>query len=146
MEATGTWEGGHRTRLSDGRGHEVVVDLPLDEGGQDVGPSALELQVLALAGCISTIFLLVARRRRISLSSLVVHLEAHRPPGAATLTSVDGTFKVTTTHSLEEVSTALSITLRTCPVGVLFEQARVPVHVRPIVVPPTPPLTEPSLR
>ncbi len=129
MKATATWKGGYETRLDDGRGHEVTVDLERDEGGRDAGTSSLELLVLSLAGCITTIFALVARRRRIPFDAMSVTLEAHRPRGARTLTAVDGAFTLTTTAGAEDVETALGITMRTCPVGVLFEQAGVPVHV-----------------
>ena len=135
MKATAVWEGGFRTVLRDDRGHEVPVDLPLDEDGGDTGPTALELSVLSLAGCISTIFTLVAKRRRLPFEALTIELEAIRPERAPTISSIDGTFRITTPAAPEEVNTALNITLRTCPVGVLFDQARIPVRVRPIVVP-----------
>lgn len=144
MKATGTWKGGYRTQLRDDRGHDVTVDLPKDEGGGDLGTSALELSVLSLAGCISTIFTLVAERRRLRFEAMSVELDAARPQGSRTIASVEGTLHVVTTASAEDVATALNITLRTCPVGVLYEQAHVPVRVRPIVVAPEPGVGERS--
>jgi len=79
MQAIGTWAGGYRTVLEDGRTHSVTVDLPRDEGGDSTGTSALELAVLSLAGCITTIFTLIARRRRLSFSGMSIALEAERP-------------------------------------------------------------------
>jgi putative redox protein len=114
----------------------VTVDLPREEHGEDGGPSALELSILSLSGCITTIFALVAKRRHLAFEAMTVDLEAHRPAGAPTITSVDGVLRVVTSAPAEEVATTLSITLRTCPLGVLFSQARVPVNVRPIVVSP----------
>ncbi len=137
IPAIGTWEGGYRTRLNDGRGHDVVVDLDRDEGGGDAGTSALELQVLALAGCITTIFGLVARRRRLTFEAMSIELGAERPPRAPTITAVSGVLRVTTAAPAEEVATALTLTLRTCPVGVIFERAGIPVVVRPVITPPT---------
>jgi putative redox protein len=136
MRAVGTWKGGYATLLEDGRGHAVTVDLPTEEDGRDLGSSALELAVLALAGCITTIFALVAERRRLTFEGMRVELSAERPPRAPTITSVHGTFRLATRASLEEVETALAITLRTCPVGVLFERAQIPVRVRSVVEPP----------
>jgi putative redox protein len=130
MKAVGTWQGGFRTLLEDSSGHTLLVDLPRDEGGENVGPYALELSVLSLAGCITTIFALVAKRRRVKFEGLTVELEAHRPKGAPTIASVDGTARVWSSAPSEEVATALEITLRTCPVGVLYEQAHVPVRVQ----------------
>jgi len=138
-----TWEGGYRTRLTDHRGHDILVDLPHDEGGTDTGTSALELSVVSLAGCIATIFLLVARKRRLEVRGFHAELEALRPKGAPTLTAVHGWARVATSASREEVTAALQITLRTCPVGVLFDHADIPVSVElEIEEPPVVELTE----
>lgn len=134
MKAIGTWKGGFETELTDGRGHAVVVDLPEDEDGRDAGTSALELSVLSLAGCICTIFALVARRRRLRFESMTVDLDAQRPPRSPTITGVEGTLRIATSAPADEVAIVLGITLRTCPVGVLLERAKVPVHVRPVIV------------
>lgn len=136
MQAIGTWEGGFQTTLEDGRGHSTRVDLPIDEGGWNLGTSALELSVLSLAGCITTIFALVAKRRRLRFDGLRVQLEAHRPEGALTIESVEGTLRVVTSAREKDVEAALGITLRTCPVGVLYERAGIPVRVRSMVVAP----------
>ena len=133
MQAIGTWAGGYRTILEDGRTHTVTVDLPRDEGGESAGTSALELAVLSLAGCITTIFALVARRRRLPFSGMSIALEAERPDGSPTIARVRGTFRLRTTATPEEVGTTLRLTLRTCPVGVLFHQAGVPVDVVPLI-------------
>ena len=130
MKAHATWRGGYESLLEDDRGHSVTVDLPADEDGRDLGTSALELSVLSLAGCVTTIFALVARRRRLRFEAMRVELEALRPRGARTIASVEGTFQISTSASEDEVTTALNLTLRTCPVGVLFEQAGIPVRVR----------------
>jgi putative redox protein len=136
MRAIGTWQGGYRTLLEDGSGHSVTVDLPEDEGGGDVGPFALELSVLSLAGCITTIFALVAKRRRVKFEGMTVELDADRPKGSPTIASVSGVLRVETSAPHEEVETVLAITLRTCPVGVLYEKAHVPVRVHLEVVDP----------
>lgn len=130
MRARATWQGGYESRLGDTRGHEITVDLPQDEGGGDVGTSSLELSVLSLAGCITTIFALVAERRKLRFDSMDVDLEAQRPRGARTITAVDGAFRIVTSAPKEEVATALRLTVKNCPVGVLFEQAGIPVRVR----------------
>jgi putative redox protein len=138
MHASATWHGGHRTVLNDGRGHEVVVDLPAHEGGEDLGTSSLELNVLSLAGCITTIFALVAQRRHLRVESMQLELEAERPRGAPTISSVHGSLRVRTAAPADEVEATLGITLRTCPVGILFEKAHIPVEVQVVVerVPP----------
>lgn len=133
MQAIAAWAGGYRTVLDDGRTHQVTVDLPRDEGGESAGTSPLELCVLSLAGCVTTIFALVARKRRLAFSSMTLGLEAERTPGSATIARVRGTLRLRTEASEEEVDTTLRLTVRTCPVGVLFERAGIPVELRPVV-------------
>lgn len=130
MKAVGTWQGGYRTVLEDSTGHRVTVDLPHDEGGGNAGPFALELSVLSLAGCIMTIFALVAKKRRLKFEGMSVELDAQRPEGAPTITSVEGILRISTSAPRADVETTLEITLRTCPVGVLYKRAHVPVRVR----------------
>jgi len=140
MKVLGTWQGGYRTVLEDSTGHRVTVDLPRDEGGENAGPFALELSVLSLAGCVTTIFALVAQKRRLKFEGMSIELDAQRPVGAPTIASVEGVLRVTTTASRDEVESTFDITLRTCPVGVLYEKAHIPVRVRLEVVSPQTPV------
>lgn len=145
MQAIGTWKGGFETSLEDGRAHSVIIDLPVDEGGRSVGTSALELCVLSLAGCISTIFAIIARKRRLAFQGMSVALEAERPNGAPTIARVRGTLRVRTKADPSEVDPVFRLTLQTCPVGVIFARAQIPVDVHLIVTPPTggPPVAQP---
>jgi uncharacterized OsmC-like protein len=138
MQARGTWRGGYETLLEDDHAHSVTVDLPIDEGGRSAGPSALDLSLLSLAGCICTIFVIVAHKRRLVFQGLSVALEADRPARAPTFTRVHGTLRLRTRASLSEVETALRLAVKTCPVGVIFDRAGIRVEVRPIVLPPSP--------
>jgi len=135
MQAVGTWKGGYETVLEDDRAHKVTVDLPIDEGGRSAGPTALDLSLLSLAGCISTIFTIVAHKRHLSFQGLTIALEADRPAGAPTISRVHGTLRLRTKADPAEVETALRSTVKTCPVGVIFERAGIPVEVTPMIVP-----------
>lgn len=135
MQAVGTWKGGFETVLEDDRAHKVTVDLPIDEGGRSAGPTALDLSLLSLAGCISTIFTLVAHKRHLTFQGLTIALEAERPARAPTITRVHGTLRLRTKADPAEVEAALQLTVQTCPVGVIFERAGIPVEVVPMIVP-----------
>jgi uncharacterized OsmC-like protein len=45
-------EGGDRYRVRV-RGHELVVDQPVEDGGEDAGPTPTELFVAGLASCVA---------------------------------------------------------------------------------------------
>jgi putative redox protein len=136
MEANATWDDGLRFSIRDDRGHSIVVDQPTDEGGSDRGTSPTELLVFALAGCILTIFRIVAKKRRLDVRAMNLHLVAERPSGAATITAVRGEFHVESAANAEDIATVLRLTVRSCPVGVLFDRAGIPVDVRITVQPP----------
>lgn len=138
MEAHAIWRGGFETRLEDGRGHAVIVDEPVEDGGRDSGTSPIELLVLSLAGCMTAIFRVVAEKRKLRFEGLSISLRAERAEGAPTVEKVTGVAEVRTDAPLEEVESVVRLTLKSCPVGVLFEHGHVPVEVRARVLRPSP--------
>jgi len=128
MRANAVWVEGYKSVLDDDRGHSVTVDLPPESGGKDAGPTGLELAIMALAGCVTTIFKLVAAKRKLTYESLKVELNAEKPKNAPTVTEVKGHVEIATTGTEQEVQIALKLTFKTCPVGVIFEQAGIKVN------------------
>jgi len=116
---------GFRAVIDDGRGHSVVTDLPEEMGGGDTAPTALELAVMSLAGCVATIFAMAAHGRRVDLRDLEVIVEAEKPKGEHTITSGRIVGRVVTTSPEDRVKRIWEDTLRICPVGVLFKRAAV---------------------
>lgn len=136
FRANATWRGGVENELDDGRGHSYLIDVSRDEGGRDKGTSGFELGLLALAGCINAVFALVAQRRKLDFESMRTELEGERPKKAPTYTAVHGVFRIQTRAPKDEVETAFALTMRICPIGVLFDQAKIPVDVRAIIASP----------
>jgi len=132
MKARSRWIEGFRSVLDNGRRHSVVVDLPENLGGADTGPTALELAVMALAGCITTIFSMVAKKMRLEFEGAEAVVEAEK--GEATIEKCTITLKVKTKEPRERVERAWELTWKTCPVGILFARAGVEVEHRVEVV------------
>lgn len=57
------------------RGHQVVIDQPVNAAGTDAGPTPLELVLVSLAGCIGTIGRIVAMQQRIALRGMEIKVE-----------------------------------------------------------------------
>lgn len=57
------------------RGHEFVVDQPLDEGGGDEGPSPVEVFVASLASCVAYYAGSYLRRHDLSVEGLAVECD-----------------------------------------------------------------------
>ena len=126
MKSRAKWVENSKIYVDDGRGHSTVLDLP---SGDNTGPTALELSVMSYAGCIVTIFKLVAEKRRIAFESLSVDVIANKPDGAKTIESIEFHTQVKSDASQKALEKCLELTSKTCPVGVLFKDAGVePVY------------------
>jgi putative redox protein len=71
LEVSATWLGGYQARV-DARGHEIAVDEPLGEGGEDTGAMPTELLCAALASCFCLALAFAARKRGRELPGLRV--------------------------------------------------------------------------
>jgi putative redox protein len=110
--------------VDNGRNHGVVLDLPEAKKGDDLGPTALELAAMALAGCVSTIWAVVAKNSKCSYNKMIVELDIDKPDDAPTFTGGEIKVRIDSEESDEKLKRILDKTLRSCPVGILFEQAK----------------------
>jgi uncharacterized OsmC-like protein len=117
---------GFRIAVDDGRAHSTCVDLPADLG-TDRGPTALELGVMSFAGCVATIFVLMAKKTRVKISDLEITMTADKPEGAKTVTKVGYTVTVRSDEDEGRLKRVFDLTRSNCPVGLLFEKAGVEV-------------------
>ncbi|MFP4511151.1 MAG: OsmC family protein [Spirochaetaceae bacterium] len=115
--------GCYQSVVDDGRKHGLVLDLPEGKKGDDIGPTALELAAMALAGCISTIWAVVAHNSGVRYRKMVVELELEKPDSAPTFTGSKAHVKVDSDETQETLERILEKTKQACPVGRLFEQA-----------------------
>ena len=116
---------GYQSVINNGRNHSVVTDLPNDSEGKDEGATALELSLMSLAGCISTIFKKVATKMRINVEELQIHMEGEK--GKETFEKVNYKVKVKSDAPQEKLEKCLETTEKSCPVGVLFTKAGIEI-------------------
>jgi len=113
----------YQSVIDNGRNHSVVTDLPR---GSNLGASALELTVMSLAGCISTIFKTTAEKMRIPVERIEVEIDAEK--GSDTITKVHYRSKVKSEATEAQLNRCLELTEKNCPVGVLFARAGVEIE------------------
>ncbi|NHJ04365.1 MAG: OsmC family peroxiredoxin [Candidatus Heimdallarchaeota archaeon] len=128
-KSTYRWVNNFQSIVDNGRNQTVIMDLPPGNEGDDTGPTALEFAVMSLSGCIGTIFVLVAKKMRLTFDKLDVILEAEKGPGDPTVTKVSAEVYVKSTESAEKLQKCLDTTMNSCPVGVIYKQAGIPVEV-----------------
>ncbi len=139
MQAFATWKGGFEFRVEDGRAHDVEVDLPVDLGGRSIGPTPVDLALVALAGSIATRFAELAEKHHLAYYGLHLALEADPGGRNGPFERVHGTLRLRSRVEFAEVSRVLRAALATCGVGMIFRRAQIPVEVAVVVVPPQSP-------
>jgi len=116
----------YRIDVDDQRTHAIALDLSPPDG-TDMGPSALELCLMSFAGCYATIFVLMARKMRLSLKDLEVKVDAVKSEEAGTITEANVNIFVDANVAKDRIQRAHELTVRGCPVGKLFERADVKI-------------------
>ncbi|HLN45983.1 MAG TPA: OsmC family protein [Candidatus Sulfotelmatobacter sp.] len=113
--------------LDNNKSHSVIVDQPT-ETTTGFGPTPLELCVMSHAGCYATIAVLAAKKMRLLLKGCDVNVEAIKSEETGTISeeSFEIIFKLDAPE--DRVQRLHELTLKTCPVGILFERAGVKIN------------------
>lgn len=122
IKATAKWIEGTRLVVDNSRSHSVVCDLPAAAGGGDTGPTALELAIMALAGCAATIFVDVCKRSNITLNKLEVTAEAEKPADSPKISEAKIKVRVSANARKELIEAAWRRTEANCPVLIIFKE------------------------
>jgi putative redox protein len=117
---------GFEIAMDNGRSHCTVSDQPR-ENFPGLGPTPLELCIMSHAGCYATIAALTAQKMRLQLRGCEVKVEALKSEEAGTIVeeTFDILFKIDAPE--EKIQRLHEVTLKNCPVGVLFEKAGVKI-------------------
>lgn len=117
-----------RTIVDNSRTHTVVCDLPPAKGGDDTGPTALELGIMALSDCAATIFADVAKKSKIEVKKIEVVAEAEKPADSPKLKSVKLKVYVAAKARKQVIEAIWRRTEANCPVVSIFREP-IPVEV-----------------
>ena len=117
---------GFEIALVNCRSHQVIVDQPR-ELGKDLGPTSLELCLMSHAGCYATICVLTAKKMRLPLKGCEVKVRAVKSEEVGTIVeeAFDIVFRLDAPE--DRVQRLHELTLKNCPVGILFEKAGVKI-------------------
>ncbi|HVO36894.1 MAG TPA: OsmC family protein [Candidatus Acidoferrum sp.] len=121
-KVTAKWIENVRSVVDNGRTHAVVCDLSTPAGGDDKGPTALELAIMALADCAVTIFADVCKQSKIELSKVEAVAEAEKPADSPILSGVTIKTKVSAKARKELLESAWRRTEANCPVLSIFKE------------------------
>ena len=110
------------------RGHSLVLDLGTAKGGDNTGPSALELAIMSLADCAVTIFADVCKQSNVEISKMEVVAEADKPADSPRLTDVDLKITVVSKARKQKLDAVWRRTEANCPVVSIF-QDNIPIKI-----------------
>jgi uncharacterized OsmC-like protein len=110
------------------RGHSIVLDLGTAKGGDNTGPSALELAIMALADCAVTIFADVCKKSNVEISKMKVVAEADKPADSPKLTGVNLKISVTSKARKQKLDAVWRRTEANCPVVSIFQE-NIPIKI-----------------
>ncbi len=126
LNATARLIQGFQIELDNGRSHSVIVDQP-SENSPGLGATPLELCVMSHAGCYATILVLIAKRMRIDLKGLTVKVAAVKSEEEGTIAEEVFDIAIKADAPQDRIQKLHEVTLKHCPVGVLFEKASVKI-------------------
>jgi putative redox protein len=117
-----------RSIVDNSRTHTIACDLPAAKGGNDTGPTALELAIMALSDCAVTIFAKVAKQSNIDVESIEVITEAEKPENSPLLESVKVKVNVAAKARKQLIEAIWRRTEANCPVVKIFTEP-IPVQI-----------------
>ena len=116
-----------RTAVDNSRTHTIVCDLPPSKGGDDKGPTAIELAIMALTDCAATIFAKVAKQSNIDLERIEVTTEATKTEDSPLIKDVVLRVNVAAKARKQLLEAIWRRTEANCPVVKIFTE---PINVK----------------
>ena len=75
--------GDNRRIIASTRGHEILMDIRKERGGDDAGPTPPECMAMALGGCIFNICRFLAMEKQVELKDLRISISGDADPSRA---------------------------------------------------------------
>ncbi|MBZ2169216.1 OsmC family protein [Marinobacter sp. F4216] len=130
MKATVDWTGNVSFKATSGTGHEVQMDGPPHDGGQNLGPRPMEMLLMGVGGCSSYDVVTILKKSRQDVTACHTELEAERVDAVPAIFTKIHLHFVVTGRGLKEnqVKRAVSLSAeKYCSASILMEKAGVEI-------------------
>jgi len=104
------------------------LDLGTASGGDNTGPSALEVAIMSLADCAVTIFADVCKKSNVELSKMEVIAEAEKPADSPVISGVNMKVKIAAKARKPKIDAIWRRTEANCPVVFIFKE-NIPINI-----------------
>lgn len=128
IKVSAKWVENVRSVAENSRGHAVVMDLGTASGGDNKGPSALEVAIMSLADCAVTIFANVCKQSNVELSKMEVIAEAEKPADSPVISGVNMKVKIAAKARKQKLDAVWRRTEANCPVVFIFKE-NIPINI-----------------
>ena len=136
MTAVVTLQENVRWKADAGSGHSVIIDGPVEAGGENAGFRPMELMLLGLGGCLAYDMLMILRRMRQDVTGYQLKLVGHRaeePPTVYTEVNLEHTI---TGYGIDEANVKRALNLaesKYCSASAMFSKTAKLNHTLHIV-------------
>ena len=128
IKVNAKWVKNVQSIADNSRGHSMVLDLGTAKGGDNTGPSALEVAIMSLADCAVTIFADVCKQSNVEISKMDVVAEADKPADSPKLNGVNLKITVISKARKQKLDAVWRRTEANCPVVSIF-QDNIPIKI-----------------
>ena len=128
IKVTANWVQNVESVAENTRGHKIVLDLGTAKGGDNKGPSALEVAIMSLADCAVTIFADVCKKSGVELSKMEVTAEAEKPSDSPIISGVNMKVKIAAKDRKQKLDAIWRRTEANCPVVYIFKES-IPINI-----------------
>jgi putative redox protein len=80
LDATLQFVEGMAFSITSGSGHQITIDAGDADGGQNQGPTPMELILMGTAGCTAMDVIFILRKKRQEVTAYQVHIHGTRAP------------------------------------------------------------------
>jgi len=117
-----------RSVVDNSRTHTVICDVPTSKGGDNTGPTALELAIMSLSDCVVTIFALVAKQSNIEVEKIEVITETEKIAGDPIIKGVKMKVTIVAKARKQLIDAIWRRTEASCPVVKIFTE-KIPIEI-----------------
>ncbi len=111
LDAVVTLREGMAFTARSGSGHEITIDTGTANGGQNQGPTPMELLLMGTAGCTAIDVISILRKKRQNVTAYEVRIHGTRAPTHPMVFTEITIEHIITGHAIDEAAVAHAIDL-----------------------------------
>ncbi|MHA1354698.1 MAG: OsmC family protein [Candidatus Heimdallarchaeota archaeon] len=134
MEISSKWIEKYKFSVTNGRNATYTLDVPEIYGGEDTGPTALELSLMGLVGCLGTSYKMIADKMHLIVNDVEVKAIADKTMEDKTVTAIHIEVIIKSEDSKEKLEKCLQMAEETCPVDLIFHQTTIPIETKLTII------------